>query len=454
MYLNMKIFEPIPETANWLHFDMKGSIPAADDFADHITFARKCGYNGIVLEYENRIDWKTFPGIAKKPFTSDELNKILNRCRQEKMEVIPLIQTLGHLEWLLKNEKYRQFRENNSVSELCPSNPEIYELLCQWIDEILQLHPGCRFIHIGGDEPFHLASCPKCRKRCENDPKGKLAIYLEHISKICNFVLSRGIRPIIWADPFARSGKESLTAFLPDNVILAKWRYSGKVDGKPIRKILETGHDVIGCSGICTGYHEHCMQIEERLDDRFDNIDQWEKLCGHFHIGKINTIWGRGTGLWEIYSPWHGHLPVIMYAGNKELWKKHPWYRFFCRLNRVVLRNHPNELADIRERMLTLKATNKLEKQCLDYWILALKYQYLATSARIEHSQLILLRQIKPYNGEDPWVVSKCLENMRKLKAEVDIWESEAYEYFRSNMLSDAEEFISGRKSYLLTLLS
>lgn len=442
------------KNCNWIHLDLKGAIPSFASLMEQLEYIRDCGYTGIVFEYEDRIKWKNWPGLARHPFSCEEHARLVEHCRSLGLETVPLIQTLGHLEWILKHEKYSCFRENNAVSELCPSVPGIREKLCRWIAEVLAYHPHSRYLHIGGDEPFHLATCPVCRKRAESAPYGKYSIYLEHIGEICRYVLKRNVRPIIWADVFSRNGQECLLENLPRGVILAEWKYNGRPDAAVIRKMLETGHDVLGCAGICTGYYEHSQRIEERLDDRFLNIDRWKKICSDLKIGRMNAVWGRGSGLWEIYSPWHGHLPVIIHAGNAALWKKHPWCRFFRKLNTAVLRDRPDELKQIADAMMKLPAASRTERECLEYWRLALLYQRLAFLLRFEHSQILLLRSMRPYAGEDPMIMENGLRHIGELKQEIVKWQDAAREFFLRNHISDAEEFITGRTDYLRFFLT
>ena len=434
---------------NWIHLDLKGAVPSFEALMNQLQYIRDYGYTGIIFEYEDRLKWKNWPELARQPFSRNEHRKLLEYCHDLGLETVPLIQTLGHLEWILKHEEYCHLRENNSVSELCPSVSGVREKLCRWIAEVLERHPHSRYLHIGGDEPFHLGTCPVCRKRAEASPYGKYSIYLEHMGEICRFVLERNVRPIIWADLFSRSGQVNLLSHLPHGVILAEWKYNGKPDVSAIRKMLATGHDVLGCAGICTGYYEHCQRIEERLDDRFLNINRWKKICSDLKIGRINAVWGRGSGLWEIYSPWHGHLPVIIHAGNAGLWEKHPWHRFFRKLNTAVLRDRPDELKQIADTIMQLPAASRAEQECLEYWRLALLYQRLVFLLRFEHSQILLLRAMKPYTGEDPMVMKQCLKQIKDLKSEISQWQESAWNFFHKNDISDAEEFITGRTGYL-----
>lgn len=67
--------------------------------------------------------------------------------------VIPLVQTFGHMEYVLKHEQWRGLREVEAYpSSMCPSNSEIMVLVRNMIKQTVAFHNNIEFLHIGGDE--------------------------------------------------------------------------------------------------------------------------------------------------------------------------------------------------------------------------------------------------------------------------------------------------------------
>lgn len=141
---------------NWLHLDLKGAIPSVGKLLEQLEFWKDCGYDGIVWEYDDRIPWQSWPGTWRGGYTIQEQRRLMDACRKLELETVPLIQIQGHLEWLLKHERYSGWRENGVSSELCPLHPEVLPRLKKWIDEITTLHPGSRFLHLGADETWYM----------------------------------------------------------------------------------------------------------------------------------------------------------------------------------------------------------------------------------------------------------------------------------------------------------
>lgn len=67
--------------------------------------------------------------------------------------VIPLIQTIGHMEFVLKHEQWKSLREVEMYpSSMCPSNSETMALVRSMIKQIVAFHTNIQYLHIGADE--------------------------------------------------------------------------------------------------------------------------------------------------------------------------------------------------------------------------------------------------------------------------------------------------------------
>lgn len=73
----------------------------------------KAGANSILLEYEDKFPYENALKyvVAGNAYTKSDIEEIKQLARENNLEIIPLIQTLGHLEFVLKYEHYRHLRE-------------------------------------------------------------------------------------------------------------------------------------------------------------------------------------------------------------------------------------------------------------------------------------------------------------------------------------------------------
>lgn len=97
------------------------------------------GATGLLLEWE---DMFPFTGqlaslAATNAYTVDEVTTILKLASENDLEVIPLVQTFGHVEFALKLEQFARLREvPESPQALCPSLNASLEFIQNLIDQV------------------------------------------------------------------------------------------------------------------------------------------------------------------------------------------------------------------------------------------------------------------------------------------------------------------------------
>ena len=313
-----------------------------------------------------------------------------------------------------------------------------------------ELHPDSRYIHLGADETWHLATCPQCRERAERDPRGKLGVYLDHVAPLCRYALGKGLRPLIWGDMFLRENRSDLLAELPDGTIPVDWQYDAAPPYPHTAELLRSGRPFMGASGVAVGWWEHCFRIQNEPTSRLRNVVGWNRFGREHGLGVIHTTWGRAGSLWNIYSPWNGALPVFLAAGDPDRWEKHPWRTFFEDLEPVMWRDTVAELKAAADRALALLATNELERSCLEWWHLALCYQALEKHLRIAITTRQTLDRVKNFVGQDPECYRQNVSDpMTETGCELDAWEVRARAFWRRQQWSDEEEYFATHSGML-----
>jgi len=194
----MQEFKGLP--IRGIHFDLKAHMMNFSMLCDTARKMARLGYNTILLEYQDKFP---FTGSLSKISAPDALTKeeILSfdrLCTSLGMRIIPLIQCLGHMYYVLCHREYAHLAESGGIytspHALCPSNPGSVPFFAEMADQVLALHPSCRYVHIGGDEARLSDTCPACGKT----PKYELLC--RHYEACCEAILDRGKRPIMWSD--------------------------------------------------------------------------------------------------------------------------------------------------------------------------------------------------------------------------------------------------------------
>ena len=192
--------EPAPSRLRGFHIDMNIAQFRGPYLRSELKALAARGYNTIVWEVENNIRWETCPEcVSPDAFTKAEFRDILDYSRSLGLEPIPLLQTIGHCEYVLKNERYKPLAEvPERIDQYCPRNPEVVAFLLKWLDEYLEVFGPVRTFHLGADEAYTLGECPRCRAYAEEHSLSEL--YIDHINAMSRPLVDKGIRPAIWGD--------------------------------------------------------------------------------------------------------------------------------------------------------------------------------------------------------------------------------------------------------------
>lgn len=194
-----------------VHIDLKGAPPKISYYKQLFPLLKEAGANALLLEYE---DMFPFSGSletvrAKNAYTVEDVQTILSLARTHHFEVIPLVQTFGHLEFVLKLPEFRELREVDDFPQaICPSRNDSFALVENIIDQVMALHPNVRWLHIGCDEVYHLGYCTKCM-RLDRDN-----LFLSHVVRVAQYVKDKHkVTPIIWDDMLRQMPTEKLKEF-------------------------------------------------------------------------------------------------------------------------------------------------------------------------------------------------------------------------------------------------
>lgn len=181
------------------------------------------GYNAILWEIEDKVQLETCSDVIwPEALSKNEFRSILNYSRKLGLEPIPLLQTIGHAEYILKHDAYCHMRElKNRHDCYCTSNLDVRSFLKNMAEEYLDMFGDIQHFHIGGDEAYIFASCPKCKAAAERLNSNSL--YAEHIIDIAQPIIARGVRPGIWSDMML-SHPENIE-YIPKNLAIWDWNY-------------------------------------------------------------------------------------------------------------------------------------------------------------------------------------------------------------------------------------
>ncbi|XP_013408589.1 hexosaminidase D-like isoform X1 [Lingula anatina] len=226
---------PGADKISLVHLDLKGAPPKLVYYEQLFPLLKQWGAGGLLVEYEDMFPyWGELEILqAKNMYRQEEIRQIVTLAKQNDLIVTPLVPTFGHLEFLLKHEKFRHLREVPKYPmSLCPLNPESLIIVGQMIDQVLSLHPESNWFHIGGDEVFHIGCCEQCKAFNADDKQDK-ELYLYFTGQVLKLMKEKypDKTCIMWDDMLRNRSLHQLKASgIGDLVEPMVWQYSQQLE--------------------------------------------------------------------------------------------------------------------------------------------------------------------------------------------------------------------------------
>lgn len=167
------------------------------------------------------------------PYTLEDAKLILEIAADNNLTVIPLVQTFGHLEFILKHDQWSGLREVEAYpSSMCPLKSGTLPLLRNLLKQIITFHTDIQYIHIGADEVWHMGLCPDCSRKALTSKHGKASLFLDHVTTICQFIKDNypNLKIIMWDDMLRNIDTNVLQEYFVGNLVEPMiWHYNNKV---------------------------------------------------------------------------------------------------------------------------------------------------------------------------------------------------------------------------------
>jgi len=229
----------------------RNAVMVLPELKKFIALLAKMGYNQVQLCMEDtyEVDGEPYFGYLRGQYSPEELKELDDYAYNLGVELVPCIQTLGHLGMILRWPAYKNI--NNDGWTLLVGEEETYQLIERMISS-LRKYFRTKKIHIGMDEADGIA---KGRYRQINGERDGTTVFLEHLARVCEITKKYDFEPMIWSDMFYRLANNgeyySLNTKFPDHVAkmvpkdltLVYWDYY-HTDKKSYRALI-SGHKTL-----------------------------------------------------------------------------------------------------------------------------------------------------------------------------------------------------------------
>ena len=313
-----------------VHYDTKHHQDKESYVKSFIKDLSKYKINILVWEWEDKFAYPSHPEIgAPGAFTMKEMQEFTKYAQQYHIQIVPLVQGLGHVSFILKWPEHKHLREIEASNwEFCPLKEGTYELLFDLWDDAAEATPGSEYIHIGSDETYELATCDQCRKKAEEI--GKSGLYLLFINRGVNHLQNIDRKVMAWERPMGWERSNSpAKGITPAKGLVITESYSYMTpDFHFAREAKSLGYKVFAYDpnpGTTALFLPYFYRIKESGDVIYGSLENSYNLLSSAAVsqvfdGMINTSWddaGLHNQMWMLsfiasaeYS-WSGKNPSL-----------------------------------------------------------------------------------------------------------------------------------------------
>lgn len=299
-----------------VHLDLKGAPPRLNYLYELIQLFSDLGANGILIEYEDMFPYEGELTILQSkshpPYSREEILAIQDAAYSRGLEIIPLVQTFGHLEFVLKHSTFSNLREvSHCLGTLNPHSKQGLALILEMLHQVMGLHPRSTVLHIGADEVYMLGQGEESKEWLSIPGHSTDKLFLSHVTKV-----AKGIREtypslsvIMWDDMLRNMTTDTIKdSGLVGLVQPMLWDYTPTLDVAHNILLMEK-YKTAGLSqqwiassfkGSTTVYT--CVTSTQR---HVDNHVQWLKVVAGLSPGV--DLQGIALTGWQRYD----HLSVL-----------------------------------------------------------------------------------------------------------------------------------------------
>ncbi len=277
---------------------------------EHVKFMMRkmalMGADVFMLYTEDTYEVASRPyfGYMRGRYTLEELKELDSYALMLGIELVPCIQTLGHLKTYLRWHEAIPYKD--TVNALLAGENETYK----FIDELFATVCSCfttKRVHIGMDETHDLGTGASLAK---NGYHERSELYLAHLARVAEMAQKHGLEPMMWSDMFFRLSAKGMKNYMdydvrtellpeidklfPKNVTPVFWDYYNSDENfyaVNIKKHASFAERTVFAGGVWA-WSGHAIQFSRSITNTVPALDACKK-GGIDEV--IATIWHNGS---------------------------------------------------------------------------------------------------------------------------------------------------------------
>ena len=305
----------------------RNAVLTVDTVKDIIRRISAMGLNMAMLYTEDTYEIEGYPyfGYLRGAYTKEELCEIDRYGLLFGVEMVPCIQTLGHLAAALRWPFADNIREN--FHTLLVGEEGTYALIRKMIERCRECFTTNK-IHIGMDEAPSVGKGAYLEKHGYRD---RFELMEMHLKKVIEITDEFGYEPMMWSDIYFRLASkthnyydteiefpENLPDMIPENVAMVYWDYSSM--DKDTYEIMMRNHNLLKKEVVFAGGIRRWVGLSVNYQRSFIATHAALKACHKEGIkNAFATLWVDDGGEVNVYTTLLGMQLYGEYTYHKEV---------------------------------------------------------------------------------------------------------------------------------------
>jgi hypothetical protein len=200
--MTIRDWPDVPQRA--IHYDTKHHQDKAEYVREFIRTLADYKINMLIWEWEDKFAYPSHPEIgAPGAFSTEEMEGFTRYARQYHVQIVPLVQGLGHVSFILKWPRYAHLREIPASNwEFCPRKEGSYSLLFDLWGDAIKATPGSEYIHMGTDETYELGQGVDCGCQARMKEAGRYGLMMDFVDRCARHLMSTGRKVMAWVEEY------------------------------------------------------------------------------------------------------------------------------------------------------------------------------------------------------------------------------------------------------------
>lgn len=293
----------------------RGQISTKENFKEIIRRLSevKCNLYMPYIEDTLQLDCIPTSGRFSDPVRKEEWEEICAYAKDYYVQVTPIINTLGHWD---KNSTLADFREmmlktgdGRTTSALDARKTEVRQMVCDMLDEAIEVFGDSAYIHVGGDEVAEYTR--------QFGKDGAAEIFNGHFKMLRDHLASKGRKMMMYSDmytPVWGDYQLKLEAIdeMPDDILFVYWDYACRAHYNNIDSLMEHGKQFI----LSPATHSWNRFLPHHYASWL-NTKSVAEQAGPDSSGMIMSAWCDG-GMNLREENWYGIYCAAMYSWNSK----------------------------------------------------------------------------------------------------------------------------------------